>query len=165
MSARDMDETPHSRRDAFGLLGAGLAVAGGIALDAPRQVLAQEATPAPLPQDMAVPEDFRVVLHASLEQHWIYVINNLKNLTREWPKAKLRVVADGTAVYSLQGQNNLTEALAEFAQKGVEFQVCPNALHEHRIPPETVPSYAKTNFGGVVALVVAHQEGYVYIKP
>lgn len=163
MAACDTDGAQHSRRAAIGRLGAGLAVAGGIGLEAPRQLLAQEATPTP--QDLAVPQDFRVVLHASLEQHWIYVINNLKNLTQEWPQAKLRVVADGSAVYSLQGENNLTSALAELAQKGVEFLVCPNALHEHRIPRESIPSYARTNFGGIVALVVAHQEGYIYVKP
>ena len=39
------------------------------------------------------------------------------------------------------------------------------ALHEHEIDPGTIPTFAQTSLGGVVALVLAHQEGFVYVKP
>jgi intracellular sulfur oxidation DsrE/DsrF family protein len=162
ISAHDSGEPRHSRRGALGRLGAGLAVAGGIALETPRPLLAQEATPT---TDAVVPPDFKVVLHATYEQHWIYVISNLANLLAEWPQAKLRVVVDGSAVYTLQGENKLTDKLAALVEKGVEVQVCPNALREHGIDASTIPAYSRTNLGGVVALVQAHQEGYVYVKP
>jgi uncharacterized protein len=112
-----------------------------------------------------VPPDFKVVLHAAEEQNWPYVLSNLQNLTQEWPGAHLRVVVDGTAVYTLQGENDLTTELAKMNAAGVEVQVCPNALHEHQIDPATIPSYAQTSLGGVVALVLAQHEGFAYVKP
>ncbi len=89
----------------------------------------------------------------------------MKNLTQEWPQAQLRVVVDGSAVASLQGANNLTTELAQLAEAGVQLQVCPNALHEHGIDPGTIPTFAQTNLGGVVALVLAQHEGFAYVKP
>ena len=112
-----------------------------------------------------IPADFKVVLHAAEVQNWPYVLSNLRNLTQEWPRARLRVVVDGSAVTSLQGANNLTAELDKFAGAGVELQVCPNALHEHGIDPGTIPTFAQTSLGGVVALVLAQHEGFAYVKP
>ncbi len=148
-----------TRRGALRAGGAALAAATGMTSGAARTA-AQEATPA-----ADVPPDFKVVLHAAQEQHWLYVLSNLKNLTAEWPQAHLRVVVDGSAVNSLQGENNLTAEMQRMADAGVELQVCPNALREHDIDPATIPSFARTNLGGVVALVQAHNEGFVYVKP
>lgn len=122
-----------------------------------------DATPESLPP--GVPPDFKVVFHAAESGHWPYVVSNLRNLTQMWPRARLRVVVDGSAVYPLQGQNVLTDELAQSAAAGVEFEVCPNALREHRIDPATIPTFASISLGGVVALVAAHAEGYVYVKP
>jgi intracellular sulfur oxidation DsrE/DsrF family protein len=130
----------------------------GAAAQTPAGAAAGAATP-------AVPPDFKVVLHAAEVQNWPYVLSNLRNLTQEWPRAQLRVVVDGSAVTSLQGQNNMTTELGQLAAGGVQLQVCPNALHEHGIDPRTIPTYAQTGLGGVVALVLAHQEGFVYVKP
>lgn len=143
------------------MLGAGMAAtAGGAGIGG--TVLAQDATPAGTP---AVPADFKVVLHAGQEQNWPYVLSNLKNLTEEWSNARIRVVVDGSAVYTLQGSSDQLSELAAAAAAGVVVHVCPNALKEHQIDPASIPSYALTNLGGVVALVQAQLEGYVYIKP
>jgi len=146
---------------ALAMLGAGMAATTGIAIGrAP--ALAQDATP---PATPAVPVDFRVVLHAGQEENWPYVLSNLKNLTAEWPNARIRVVADGSAVYTLQGSSDQLAELAAAAAAGVVVHVCPNALKEHQIDPASIPSYALTNLGGVVALVQAQLEGFAYIKP
>ncbi len=142
-----------TRRKTLALLGAGLAATSGVEAAA-----AQDATP-------AVPEDFKVVLHAGQEQNWPYVLSNLKNLTEEWPNARIRVVADGSAVYTLQGVSDQLTDLAAAAAAGVVVHVCPNALREHQIDPADIPAYALTNLGGVVALVQAQLDGYIYIKP
>src|SRR5829696_7183254 len=156
-----------SRRRALQSAGAALATAVGIvehAQDAAAQSLtgspAVVATPA-IPADLK----FKVVLHAAEVENWPYVLSNLKNLTQEWPQAQLRVVVDGSAVTSLQGANNLTTELGQLAQAGVQLQVCPNALHEHGIDPGTIPTFARTNLGGVVALILAQHEGFAYVKP
>ena len=128
----------------------------------PTRATAQDATPAPVPD---VPNDFKVVLHAAEEQDWAYVLSNLDNLTEEWPESSLRVVVDGTAVYTLASDNNLTSHLGELADKGVVVHVCPNALKEHHIDVSEVPSWALTDLGGVVALVQAANQGFHYIKP
>jgi uncharacterized protein len=153
-----------SRRRALQSAGAALVTAVGIAGHAP-DAAAQSPAASPAAATPTIPADFKVVLHAAEVQNWPYVLSNLRNLTQEWPRSQLRVVVDGSAVTSLQGENNLTAELAKFARAGVQLQVCPNALHEHGIDPATIPSLAQTSLGGVVALVVAHHEGFVYVKP
>ena len=150
-----------SRRGALGRLGAALAGAAGLA-GFGRAVAAQEAPPAGTP---AVPDDFAVVLHAAEEQNWPYVLSNLANLTREWPRARIRVVVDGTAVYPLQGESDLTIELAKAAAAGVTVEICPNALRDHAIDPAAMPTYAQISLGGVVALVAAQRDGFAYVKP
>jgi intracellular sulfur oxidation DsrE/DsrF family protein len=150
-----------SRRKTLALLGAGIAASAGAAI-VREPAMAQDATPVESP---AVPEDFKVVLHAGQEQNWPYVLSNLKNLTAEWPKAQIRVVVDGSAVYTLQGSSDQLTELAAAAASGVVVHVCPNALKEHQIDPANVPPYALTNLGGVVALVQAQLAGFVYVKP
>lgn len=147
-----------TRRRALPVIG-GVAAAG-LAAPAKEPAMAQQtATPT------ALPPDFKVVFHVGEAQNWPFALSNLRNVTKDWPQAHLRVVVDGSAVQVLQGQNSLTDELGMVAAKGIEVQVCPNALAEHRIDPATIPSYATTALGGVVALVTAQHEGYAYIKP
>ena len=158
-------DTAWSRRRALQSAGAALISAAGIVNHAPDAV-AQSPTGSPaVAATPTIPADFKVVLHAAQVENWPYVLSNLKNLTQEWPQAQLRVVVDGSAVTSLQGANNLTTELEQLAQAGVQLQVCPNALHEHGIDPGTIPTFAQTNLGGVVALVLAQQAGFAYVKP
>jgi intracellular sulfur oxidation DsrE/DsrF family protein len=153
-----------SRRIAVrrGVLAAGL-MAGSARVASP--ALAQEDDASATPSDASIPPDFKVVLHAAEVENWQFVLSNARNLTTEWPRARLRVVVDGSAVTALQGENNLTIELGTLATQGVVVQICPNALHEHDINPATVPTYAQTTLGGVVALVLAQHEGYAYVKP
>jgi uncharacterized protein len=156
-----------SRRRALQSVGAALVTAVGIAEHA-QDAAAQSSTGSPAAVTTpAIPANFKfkVVLHAAEVENWPYVLSNLKNLTQEWPQAQLRVVVDGSAVTSLQGTNNLARELARLAEAGVQLQVCPNALHEHGIDPATIPRYAQTSLGGVVALVLAQHEGFAYVKP
>jgi uncharacterized protein len=145
-----------------GVLAAGL-MAGSARVASP--ALAQEDDASATPSDASIPPDFKVVLHAAEVENWQFVLSNVRNLTTEWPRARLRVVVDGSAVTALQGENNLTIELGTLAAQGVVVQICPNALHEHDINPATVPTYAQTTLGGVVALVLAQHEGYAYVKP
>jgi intracellular sulfur oxidation DsrE/DsrF family protein len=145
-----------------GVLAAGL-MAGSARVASP--ALAQEDDASATPSDASIPPDFKVVLHAAEVENWQFVLSNVRNLTTEWPRARLRVVVDGSAVTALQGENNLTTELEMLAAQGVLVQICPNALHEHDINPATVPTYAQTTLGGVVALVLAQHEGYAYVKP
>src|SRR5215203_143586 len=115
-----------SRRRALQSAGAALVATVGIvehAQDAAAQSAAGSPAVAATP---AIPADFKVVLHAAEVGNWPYVLSNLKNLTKEW---------------------------GQLAEAGVQVQVCPNALREHGIDPATIPTYAQTNLGGVVALV------------
>lgn len=141
--------------------GAGLAALGVFGVHA-MTTLAQDATPAAIPD---VPADFKVVLHAAQEENWVYVLSNLDNLTAEWPHASLRVVVDGSAVYTLASDNDLSTRLGKLTAAGVVVHVCPNALKEHQIDPSEIGSWARTDLGGVVALVQAMNQGYHYIKP
>ena len=158
-------DTSWSRRRALQTAGAALVTAVGITEHAPDATAQSPAASPAVAATPAIPADFKVVLHAVEVENWPYVLSNLKNLTQEWPQAQLRVVVDGSAVTSLQGTNNLTTELGQLAKAGVQLQVCPNALHEHGIDPGTIPSFAQTHLGGVVALVLAQHEGFAYVKP
>lgn len=147
-----------SRRRAMRLAAA--ASATGAALTGPA-VAAWMTTPVAEP----VAADFKVVLHAAQADHWLYVVSNLDNLREEWPDARLRVVVDGAAVGMLLGESDLTRSLATALAHGVELYVCPNALREHGITPAAMPAGAITALGGVVALVQAANQGFVYVKP
>lgn len=157
---RVRSENPIDRRMAI-KVGAG-ALALGAVTRPTMGALAQDATPETVPD---VPDDFKVVLHAAQEQDWVYVLSNLDNLTTEWPRASLRVVVDGSSVYTLASDNDLSTHLGELAAKGVVVNVCPNALKEHQIDVSEIPSWANADLGGVVALVQAMNQGYHYIKP
>jgi intracellular sulfur oxidation DsrE/DsrF family protein len=157
---RARSEITVNRRTAL-KAGAGIAALGAIGHRS-AHAFAQDATPVPIPD---VPVDFKVVLHAAQEQDWVYVLSNLDNLTTEWPEASLRVVVDGSSVYTLASDNDLSTHLGKLAAKGVEVHVCPNALEEHQIDVSEIPSWALTNLGGVVALVQAMNQGFLYIKP
>ncbi len=141
--------------------GAGMVALGAVGRR-PLQILAQDATPAAITD---VPNDFKVVLHAAQEQDWIYVLSNLDNLTAEWPEASLRVVVDGSSVYTLPNDNDSSTHLGDRADKGVEVHVCPNALKEHQIDPAAIPSWERTDLGEMVTLVQAMNLGFHYIKP
>ena len=164
MAANAGGNTGWSRRRALLSAGAAVIASVGTTGHAP-DATAQDVSASPAAATPTIAPDFKVVLHAAEVQHWPYVLSNLRNLTQEWPQAQLRVVVDGSAVTSLQGANTLTAAFAQLAGAGVQLQVCPNALHEHGIDPGTIPTYAQTRLGGVVALVLAHQERFVYVKP
>lgn len=144
-----------SRRRAVGVaaLAAGLAAGGS-------KSVAQEATPT-----AGVPADFRVVLHAAQADHWVYVQSNVENVMRDWPAAQVRVVVDGNAVSSLVGESHLTTSLADAIAGGLELFICPNALAEHGISADAISLDANLSLGGIIALVAAHNDGYVYVKP
>jgi uncharacterized protein len=165
VAAKVAQDTGWSRRRALQTAGAAFVTVAGIAEHAPNAGAQSPAGSPAVAATPTIPADFKVVLHAAEVQNWPYVLSNLRNLTQEWPRAQLRVVVDGSAVTSLQGTNNLTTELAQLAGAGVQLQVCPNALREHGIDPATIPSFAQTNLGGVVALVLAHHQGFVYVKP
>ena len=146
-----------SRRDLTA--GIGAAAAGAIL---PRAAMAQTATPA---EASPVPPDFRVVLHVSSIDHWPYALSNIDNLRHDWPRATVRVVVDGTAVYSLQGLNDVVAALTTAHAAGLQLAVCPNALREHNVAASSVPTFADTSLGGVAALIAANIAGFIYVKP
>ncbi len=69
-------------------------------------------------------DDAKLVLHVDQADRWPAVFNNLKNVTRDYPGAQVRVVANGAGVYAFVGQSDLVEHLGEAADTGVVFQVC-----------------------------------------
>ncbi len=151
-----------TRRDAIQSGGAAVIAAAGFA-NLRRKAAAQEAA---TPETASgVPPDFKVVLHAAQVENWPFVLSNLRNLAQQWPRAHVRVVADGSAVIGLQGENVLTRELAGLAAQGIQVLVCPNALHDQGIPRDAIPAFAEVRLGGVVELVIAQRDGFAYVKP
>ena len=145
-----------TRRNAIAL--AGLGLAGGMLSVASGTARAQ-APPG------ASAKPLKIVLHVSDPDSWNPAFSNLKNLTAQHPEARLRVIVDGPAVYTLQGSNDMTPLFQKFSAMGVEFQACHNALNEKRIALTALPAYIKVVPAAVVALAEAQYAGYAYIKP
>lgn len=109
--------------------------------------------------------EIKLVLHVDQADHWPAAFGNLNNLTRDYPDAAIRVVANGAGIYAFVGQSDLREKLDKFAAEGVRFQVCRNALKEHHIESVALPNHAEVVPAGVVALAEAQRDGFAYIKP
>jgi uncharacterized protein len=117
------------------------------------------------PPGKQTPQPLKIALHVGDADHWTAALSNIKNLVAQHPNAQLRVIADGSGVYMLQGQNDLSPLLQKYAALGVEFQACHNALNEKQIPLGSLPSFIQVVPAGVVALSEAQYAGYAYIKP
>lgn len=107
----------------------------------------------------------KLVLHVDQADRWSAALGNVENLTRDYPDARVRMVVNGSAVYPLAGANDLAERIAEYAGKGVTFQVCANSLRSHAVPRASLPDSAVIVPAGVVALAQAQEEGFAYVKP
>ncbi|GAA5534014.1 DsrE family protein [Deinococcus aluminii] len=109
--------------------------------------------------------DLKLVLHVDQADRWPAALTNLANLTRDYPDADVRVVANGAGVYAFLGDTDLLGKMRQASEHQVRFEVCANALHEHAIDPGQLPDWAQVVPAGVVALAEAQQGGYAYIKP
>jgi uncharacterized protein len=109
--------------------------------------------------------ELKIVLHIDQGDRWPAALGNAGNVMRDHPDAKLRIIANGLAVYAFLGTSDLANRMAEQAAGGVEFQVCANALREHTVEPESLPPYARVVPSGVVAVAEAQADGFAYLKP
>jgi intracellular sulfur oxidation DsrE/DsrF family protein len=109
--------------------------------------------------------NIKIVFHADQVDHWPAALTNVKNVTRDFPAAQVRVVANGAGVYLLLGKSDLTERMRQAAELGVQIQVCRNALNALSIAESDVPPFAQVVPAGVIAIAEAQNEGFSYIKP
>src|ERR1035437_2968644 len=86
--------------------------------------------------------ELKLVLYVDQADHWPAAFGNLNNLTRDYPDAEIRVVANGAGIYAFVGRSDLRESFDQFAANGVTFQVCHNALKEHHVDPTALPDFA-----------------------
>jgi len=149
-----------SRRATLAWLGAALtALVGSPAATVPREAHSTSEA------DRGPGSGLKILLHVSDDNGWPAILSNLKNLTRNYAAAQVRVVADGSSVYALHGATDFTSELAGYAKAGVDIRVCHNALDDHGIDPRTVPAYAHVVPAGVVDLVESQNAGFRYVKP
>ncbi|MDO9568194.1 MAG: DsrE family protein [Hydrogenophaga sp.] len=99
-------------------------------------------------------------------------LNNIRTHLAADPKAKIVVVTHGLGIdFLLQGATNQMEqpfagAIADLANKGVEFRVCNNTLVSRKIDASKLVMEASVVPAGVheVAKLQA-REGFVYLRP
>ncbi|WP_416142212.1 DsrE family protein [Hydrogenophaga sp.] len=99
-------------------------------------------------------------------------LNNIRNHLAADPKAKIVVVTHGLGIdFLLQGATNQMEqpfagAIADLANKGVEFRVCNNTLVSRKIDPSKVAMEASVVPSGVAEVArLQAREGFVYLRP
>jgi len=99
-------------------------------------------------------------------------LNNIRNHLAADPKAKIVVVTHGLGIdFLLQGATNQMEqpfagAIADLANKGVEFRVCNNTLVSRQIDPGKVAMEASVVPSGVAEVArLQAREKFVYLRP
>jgi len=99
-------------------------------------------------------------------------INNIRNHLAADPSAKIVVVTHGLGIdFLLQGATNQMEqpfagAIAELANRGVEFRVCNNTLVSRKIEPSKLVLEASIVPSGVAEVAkLQAREGFVYLRP
>jgi intracellular sulfur oxidation DsrE/DsrF family protein len=99
-------------------------------------------------------------------------IGNIRNHLAADPTAKIVVVANGDGVqFMLEGAQTpngqaFAGAVADLANKGVEFRVCNNTLTARNIDPNRLLPEARIVPSGVAESArLQAREGYVYLKP
>lgn len=99
-------------------------------------------------------------------------LNNIRNHLAADPKAKIVVVAHGLGIdFLLQGATNQMEqpfsgAIADLANKGVEFRVCNNTLQSRKIDAGKVAMEATIVPSGVAEVArLQAREHFVYLRP
>ncbi|WP_185970100.1 DsrE family protein [Tepidimonas alkaliphilus] len=99
-------------------------------------------------------------------------IGNIRNHLNADPSAKIVVVAHGLGIdFLLEGATNQQDqpfagAIAELANRGVEFRVCNNTLVARRIDANKLVPEAKVVPSGVAEVAkLQAREGFVYLRP
>jgi len=77
---------------------------------------------------------------------------------------RLRVVVDGSAVYTLTSVNDRSGRWPPWPRTA-SMSCLSKCVKEHKIDAAEIGSWAKTDLGGVVVLVQAMNQGFHYIKP
>lgn len=99
-------------------------------------------------------------------------LNNIRNHLAADPNAKIVVVTHGLGIdFLLQGATNQMEqpfagAIADLANRGVEFRVCNNTLVSRKIDAAKLAMEAKVVPSGVAEVAkLQAKEGFVYLRP
>lgn len=99
-------------------------------------------------------------------------IGNIRNHLNADPTAKIVVVTHGLGIdFLLEGATNQQDqpfagAVADLANKGVEFRVCNNTLVARKIDPNKLVPEAKIVPSGVAEVAkLQAREGFVYLRP
>lgn len=73
---------------------------------------------------------------------------------------------NGGAVTAIQGDNKVTERLAQALKAGVTVQLCRNALKAQgmELDENLLPDHMEIVPAGIVALAQAQHEGFAYVK-
>nr|WP_243646488.1 DsrE family protein [Tepidimonas ignava] len=99
-------------------------------------------------------------------------IGNIRNHLNADPTAKIVVVTHGLGIdFLLEGATNQQDqpfagAVADLANKGVEFRVCNNTLVARKIDASKLLPEAKVVPSGVAEVAkLQAREGFVYLRP
>lgn len=99
-------------------------------------------------------------------------IGNIRNHLAADPTTKIVVVTHGLGIdFLLEGATNQLDqpfagAVADLANRGVEFRVCNNTLKARNIDADRLLPEAKIVPSGVAEVAkLQAREGYVYLRP
>lgn len=99
-------------------------------------------------------------------------LNNIRNHLAADPTAKIVVVTHGLGIdFLIAGATNQMEqpfaaAIADLANRGVEFRVCNNTLVSRKLEASKIVMEAKIIPSGVAEVAnLQAREGFVYLRP
>ena len=110
---------------------------------------------------------FKTIFHVDEVSRWELTLCNVQNLLSSGEDMTIEVLANAEAVriFTLPGQKDTLQGIAELAQNGVTFAVCNHALSAYQIAREELSPFVTVVPVGVLELTRRQAEGYAYIKP
>ena len=118
-------------------------------------------------QPMQESQTHKIVFHlmTGSERDRAGLLRNIRNVLREWPEARIKVVSHsgGIALLTQEG-NTLVQEIDVLHQKGVTFNACENTMASKSIARGDLVSAAETIPSGIVEVVKLQEQGYAYIR-
>ena len=113
----------------------------------------------------------KVVFHVDWDDPETFnlALANIANLFKAVPPDRCRValLVNGPAVQLLTAERirPFAEVLEPLLAKGVDLQVCRNALARFEVDPGTLHPGCRVIPAGIPALIELQDDGFAYIKP
>ena len=92
------------------------------------------------------------------------LLNQLSNITQEWPEAEIEVVCYNQGLdLLLRSNTQYAGKLEELSKKGVRFVACENTLLKRKMHHDQIIGLASWVKAGIIEIALKQEQGWSYI--